>query len=43
MLIIVLLLTLMLTLLGLYISRDIFAPYVAGPGVWLIALLIYYL
>lgn len=42
MLIIVLLLALMLTLLGLYISRDIFAPYVVGPGVWAIIILLYY-
>ena len=42
MLIAVLVFALLLTCIGLYISRDIFSPYVAVSGVWSIAILIYY-
>ena len=42
MLIAVLVFALVLTCIGLYISRDIFSPYVAVSGVWSIAILIYY-
>ena len=41
-LIAVLVFALLLTCIGLYISRDIFSPYVAVSGVWSIAILIYY-
>ena len=42
MLVAVLAVTIMLTLIGLYVSRDVFAPYVACPGVWSVAILILY-
>ncbi len=42
MLIAVLILALIMTSIGWYISHDIFSPYVAVPGVWAIAILIYY-
>lgn len=43
MLIAVLVLALLLTGIGLWLSRDVFSPYVAVPGIWSIAILIYYL
>lgn len=42
MLLAVLAVTLLLTLIGLYVSRDVFAPYVACPGVWSASILILY-
>ncbi len=42
MLLAVLAITILLTLIGLYVSRDIFAPYVACPGVWSVSILILY-
>lgn len=43
MLIITFLLAILIVGIGYYISHDIFSPYVAVPGVWAIAILIYYL
>lgn len=42
MLIAVLILTVLMTCIGWYTSKDMFSPYVAAPGVWAIAILIYY-
>lgn len=42
MLIAVLILALIMTSIGWHLSHDIFSPYVAVPGVWAIAILIYY-
>lgn len=39
----VLIFALLLTGIGFYLSRDIFSPYVAVPGVWSIAILIFYI
>ena len=43
MLIAVLILALMMTVIGWYLSHDLFSPYVAVPGVWVVAILILYL
>lgn len=43
MLIAVLILALMMTGIGWYLSRDLFSPYVAVPGIWVVAILILYL
>lgn len=43
MLTLVLIFLLILTILGWYLSKDVFAPYVIGPGVWSVIILIYYL
>ena len=42
MLIVTFLLAILIVGIGYYISHDIFSPYVAVPGVWAIAILIYY-
>ena len=42
MLIAVLILTVLMICIGWYTSKDMFSPYVAAPGVWAIAILIYY-
>ena len=42
MLLTVLALAVLLTALGWYVAKDVFAPYVACPGVWLLTILIYY-
>lgn len=42
MLIALLVLALIMVGIGLYLSNDIFSPYVAVPGVWSVAIVIYY-
>ena len=42
MLIVTFLLAILIVGIGYYISHDIFSPYVAVPGIWAIAILIYY-
>lgn len=42
MLIAVLVLALIMVGIGVYLSHDIFSPYVAVPGVWSVAIVIYY-
>lgn len=43
MLVVAFLIALAVTWMGWYLSRDLFAPYVAVPGVWSMAIVIYYL
>lgn len=43
MLLMVMLLALLLTILGWYVARDIFAPCVAGPGIWAAIIAMYYI
>ncbi len=42
MLLMVMLLAILLTALGWYVARDIFAPCVAGPGIWAAVIAMYY-
>lgn len=42
MLLIALLLAVMLTAIGWYVARDLFAPFVAAPAVWAAAIIVYY-
>ncbi len=42
MLLMVMLLAVLLTALGWYVARDIFAPCVAGPGIWVAIIAMYY-
>ena len=42
MLLMVMLLAILLTALGWYVARDIFAPCVAGPGIWFVAIFVFY-
>ena len=43
MLLMVMLLAILLTILGWYVARDLFAPCVAGPGIWAAIIAMYYI